>query len=77
MWSHIGHDGTVTLTPEGEDLTFSCPRCGSDVKERFYGPCATCVTALRESQGNEGRELEAAAYEPKMSVTPNQVATKD
>ncbi|MFV1991058.1 MAG: hypothetical protein ACC652_10000 [Acidimicrobiales bacterium] len=67
----------MTLTPEGEDLEFACPRCGSEVKERFYGPCPSCVTALHDSQGGEGRELEIAAFEPKMNVTPNQVASKE
>jgi hypothetical protein len=34
------------------------------------------VTQLR-SLGGEARAVEAVAYEPKMNVVPNQVATKD
>ena len=60
-----------------EPLIFTCPRCGSKVEGRFYGPCAACTTELRATQGSAAREVEAAAYEPKMNVTPNAVATKD
>lgn len=57
-------------------LTFDCPRCGRSVEARFYGPCEECRTALRAS-GGIAREVEVGTYEPKMNVTPNQVATKD
>jgi hypothetical protein len=60
-----------------DDLSFDCPRCASAVTERLYGPCAACREDLRASQGTEARSLEAAAYEPKMNVTPNAVALKD
>lgn len=45
--------------------------------ERLYGPCEVCRGQLRASQGSEGHELETAAYDPKMNVTPNAVALKD
>lgn len=59
------------------DQTFACPRCAAEVTERFYGPCASCRDELRASQGTEGGEVEVAAYEPKMNVTPNAVALKE
>jgi hypothetical protein len=59
------------------DLDVRCPRCGTEVVQRFAGPCAQCRELLRASQGGEQREVAAAAYEPKMNVTPNAVATKD
>ena len=58
-------------------LTFDCPRCGSAVDERFYGPCSSCRTELRAAMGNEPSDLDVAEYEPKMNVTPNAVALKD
>lgn len=58
-------------------LEFDCPRCGVAVTERFYGPCSGCRAVLRSSLGGEARDVEVAAYEPKMNVVPNQVATKD
>lgn len=61
-------DGTTTIT---------CPRCGAESDERFYGPCATCRDDLRQRLGGQAREVEVAAYEPKMNVVPNQIATKD
>ncbi len=61
----------------GEDpLSFDCPRCRTAVASEFYGPCPACVVALRAT-GREAREMQAVAYEPKMNVVPNQVATKD
>lgn len=58
-------------------LSFACPRCGSSVDERFYGPCATCRDRLRADLGGTARAVEAEAFEPKMHVTPNAVALKD
>lgn len=58
------------------DLQFDCPRCGRSVGERYYGPCTECRGELR-SVGGVARDVEVAAYEPKMNVVPNQVATKD
>jgi hypothetical protein len=57
-------------------LTFDCPRCQRPATAEFYGPCPDCVTALRAT-GREAREVEVGAYEPKMNVVPNQIATKD
>jgi len=56
---------------------FECPRCGSVVDERFYGPCEVCRGQLRAKFFGEGRDVEVAEYEPKMNVTPNAVALKD
>ena len=58
-------------------LEITCPRCGHAASARFYGPCDQCRTDLRAALGGEHREVEVAAYEPKMNVTPNAVATKD
>jgi hypothetical protein len=55
----------------------TCPRCGHDVDERYYGPCTSCREELRAVFQREGRVVEIAEYEPKVNVTPNAVATKD
>ena len=55
----------------------TCPRCGATAAQRFYGPCDTCRAQLRASVGGAGRDVEAAAYEPKANVVANQIATKD
>lgn len=55
----------------------TCPRCGTEVHERFYGPCTACRSALRLAFARDGRVIEIADYEPKMNVTPNAVALKD
>ena len=60
-----------------ELLSFDCPRCGAIAQEMFYGPCRNCVTTLRAGQQLARADLTAAAYEPKMNVTPNAVATKE
>ena len=60
-----------------EPLDITCPRCGQAAAVRFYGPCDSCRTTLRASLGGDQREVEVAAYEPKMNVVPNAVATKD
>jgi hypothetical protein len=59
-----------------EAMDFDCPRCSAAASEEFYGPCASCRSQLRAT-GGEARKVEVAAYEPKMNVVPNQVATKD
>lgn len=59
------------------DLAFDCPRCHQPVAERFYGPCPACRGEMRAALAGEARAVEAVAYEPKMNVTPNAVATKD
>jgi hypothetical protein len=58
-------------------LDFTCPRCSMATSARFYGPCDNCHDQLRATMGSESRDLEVAAYEPKMNVTPNAVATKE
>ena len=58
-------------------MHLTCPRCGHDVDERYYGPCTACRDELRAAFQREGRVVEVAEYEPKMNVTPNAVATKD
>lgn len=65
------------LDPPTDLVDVTCPRCGVTASERFYGPCATCRDALRATLGGVQRDVAAAAYEPKMNVTPNAVATKD
>ena len=45
--------------------------------DRFYGPCDDCRGSMRATLGTAAREIEAEAYEPKMNVVPNAVATKD
>jgi NMD protein affecting ribosome stability and mRNA decay len=60
-----------------ELMTVTCPRCGAEQQERFYGPCASCRTELRAKFLREGRVVDVAEYVPKMNVTPNAVALKD
>ena len=67
----------MTEPVDADPLTFDCPRCGTTVSARFYGPCDTCRSALRATYQAVAREVEVAEYEPKMNVTPNAVATKD
>lgn len=57
--------------------TFTCPRCRAEVEARFYGPCDECREVLRTAMGGAARVVDIGAYEPKVNVTPNQVATKD
>jgi hypothetical protein len=58
-------------------LTDTCPRCGQQATQRFYGPCDPCRDQLRATVAGEAREIENNAFEPKMNVTPNAVALKD
>ena len=58
-------------------IDFDCPRCGSTSRATFYGPCDVCRDQLRATLGGEARAVEVAAYEPKMNVVPNQIASKD
>jgi hypothetical protein len=60
-----------------EPLTVVCPRCGTEASQRFYGPCANCVTELHARFDGAARDIEAAEYVPQMNVTPNAVALKD
>lgn len=59
------------------DLDFDCPRCGERATAAYYGPCQPCRDQLRASYAGLARDVEAVAYEPKMNVVPNQIATKD
>ena len=63
--------------PVPVDQVFACPRCGTEATEAWYGPCSTCRADLRASYAGDARAVDAVAYEPKMNVTPNAVATKD
>jgi hypothetical protein len=68
----------MSLTDPVPDVQdFACPRCEAPVTEAWYGPCRTCRDQLRSAYASDGRDVVAAAYEPKMNVTPNAVATKD
>ncbi len=60
-----------------EMLDYTCPRCGNDARQRFYGPCRDCADALRATIAGEAVEVSAPEYEPKMNVTPNAVALKE
>jgi hypothetical protein len=57
------------------DLT--CPRCSESFDGTYYGPCLGCREALRASMGGAARNVERAAFEPAMHVTPNAVALKE
>jgi hypothetical protein len=63
----------VDLTPE----TMECMRCHRAEEMRFYGVCRQCRAELRAKFDRDARDVEVAAYEPKMNVTPNAVALKD
>lgn len=60
-----------------EPVEITCPRCQRPATVVFYGPCDGCRAELRATMGGESTEAEAVAYEPKMNVTPNHLATKD
>lgn len=60
-----------------DPLSITCPRCGEPAEERFYGPCTTCREFLRANLCGERQQLADVAYEPKMNVVPNQIATKE
>lgn len=66
---------SVTAAPDV--LSFVCPRCQAAVDDRFYGPCQSCRAELRQTLGNEARDVERTAFEPAMHVTPNSVAIKE
>lgn len=69
---------TEFAEPEPFDYSsFACPRCGATVSQDEYRPCDSCIRELQATQRREASTDEAAAYEPKMNVTPNAVALKD
>lgn len=55
----------------------TCPRCGAEVVEDFYGPCSGCRADLAAKLGgrSEGNVVVEAAE--RVHRTPNFVATKD
>lgn len=61
----------------GGDLSFDCPRCHRPATAGTYGPCPDCRTQLRATVGAVARQVEVAAFEPKMNVVPNSVALKE
>jgi hypothetical protein len=63
----------IDLSP----IEMDCMRCGRTEAMRFYGVCTSCRDELRATFARAERDLEVAAYEPKMNVTPNAVALKD
>lgn len=67
------HHRPVTAEP----LEFDCPRCSRPASASTYGPCEECRAELRTVMVKEGRDIEVGAYEPKMNVVPNQVASKE
>lgn len=60
-----------------EPIEITCPRCGRDCREAYYGPCTSCRDELRAVIAGIGGRVAATEYEPKMNVTPNAVALKD
>ncbi|MGH9085970.1 MAG: hypothetical protein ACRDYW_10990 [Acidimicrobiales bacterium] len=58
-------------------MPFTCPRCARAADARFYGPCDECRQELRSTLGAAAREVERAAFEPALHVTPNAVALKE
>ncbi|MDQ1458932.1 MAG: hypothetical protein QOI08_416 [Actinomycetota bacterium] len=67
------HFDPASFPPEA----MPCLRCGAETMLRFAGPCPACARELRAKFAGEAREVEGAAYVPKMNVTPNAVASKD
>ena len=65
------------VDPSWEPLSFRCPRCGQPANERFVGPCGSCREDLVAQYRGGARDVADVAYEPKVNVVPNQVATKD
>jgi hypothetical protein len=67
----------ASLSEVPDTIEVTCPRCGSVAQAASYGPCRTCRDELRAAFAGEARDVVVDAYEPKMNVTPNAVATKD
>src|SRR5262249_10248528 len=70
------HDVTDAVDLE-TPIPFDCLRCGTVEPMRFRGLCARCRAEVVSAYQREARDIEVAAYEPKMNVTPNAVALKD
>ncbi len=60
-----------------DDPERTCPRCGAQVRMRFYGPCPQCRTALRAAYARAPRDVQSAPFEPTVHVVPNAVALKE
>jgi ribosomal protein L40E len=60
-----------------QPVVMHCLRCGAEAPMRFAAACPKCAAELRAKFQGEARAVEAAAYEPKVNVTPNAVALKD
>lgn len=59
-------------------VSFDCPRCGARTDEDLYGPCPACRGQLRAAYDGHARaDVVTAEYEPKMNVTPNNVASRE
>ncbi len=69
--------GSVLTDDVPEVLDFTCPRCHLPASQRHYGPCDSCVEALKATQTLNKQDAVVEDYVPKMNVTPNAVATKD
>ena len=63
----------IDLSP----IEMECMRCHRSEPMRFYGLCTPCRGELQAAFSRDAREVEVAAYVPKMNVTPNAVALKD
>jgi len=70
-------NGPSMKDPDAATIDFECPRCAAPTTDAYYGPCPICRRTLREQLRGEQRDDVAAAYEPKMNVTPNAVALKE
>jgi hypothetical protein len=60
-----------------EVTSITCPRCGAEVVEVFYGPCGACRAQLRATFGGSGGRDVAVEAAERVHRTPNFVATKD
>jgi len=69
-------DGIGVADEATERLEFTCPRCAMATADRFYGPCRPCRNQLCDL-GGDPHPVVVEAYEPKMHVTPNNVAGSD
>ena len=74
-WPHAA--AADARAPGRRPLDLTCPRCGAATAARFYGPCDACRASLRATVGSEARDVEIEAYEPKMNVVPNAIASKE
>jgi hypothetical protein len=68
----------LDLSATPADIEFACPRCGSPVSERLYGPCTACSAELQATIiGVRDQHMVSPEFEPKVNVTPNAVALRD